>query len=325
MASAHMEAVSKGTPEHGTSGVKDIEDVTSRLHDVAFEVLSSNRADGDSVNAIRSTLTSYLEFSEHHTGREVVSDRSSWDHKQKKEELRHILSQRAPIDVFFEISRLLDGMRRREYVAAQLRAKILKRHKFLSETTSDQLYHLDIKEMDLKRRVEERDFGVSSARIDSQEDLLIKKVAVSMDPVTNLVLQIALGEGGSDRVVVLSSLQESLKLATAVPKQKDVSEAVRATHPDRSSKGAGDSLREPPGGVPGQDEAERALSSLRAALCKAEETVRIPQPPSKIRIGIVKLNCDSTVTHQVNSLHQKQVSSCPAGISVSSSAIVGKL
>ncbi|EKX38527.1 hypothetical protein GUITHDRAFT_115303 [Guillardia theta CCMP2712] len=234
MASAHMEAVSKGTPEHGTSGVKDIEDVTSRLHDVAFEVLSSNRADGDSVNAIRSTLTSYLEFSEHHTGREVVSDRSSWDHKQKKEELRHILSQRAPIDVFFEISRLLDGMRRREYVAAQLRAKILKRHKFLSETTSDQLYHLDIKEMDLKRRVEERDFGVSSARIDSQEDLLIKKVAVSMDPVTNLVLQIALGEGGSDRVVVLSSLQESLKLATAVPKQKDVSEAELHILTDRA-------------------------------------------------------------------------------------------
>mmetsp|Transcript_19096 Transcript_19096/g.43797 ORF Transcript_19096/g.43797 Transcript_19096/m.43797 type:complete len:466 (-) Transcript_19096:232-1629(-) len=221
-----MVDVADGTPAHGGESVdRDIHNVTARLHDVAFEVLSSSLADGDSVNAFRLTVTSYLENSEHRSPKEVHNDKANRKQEEQKEVLRTILSQGASIDVFFEISRLLDGMRRREYVAAQLRSKILKRHKFLSETTSDQLYGLDIKEMQLKRRVEERDFGVSSARIDSKEDLLIKKVAVSMDPVTNLVLQVALGEGGEDHAVVLSTLEESLRLATAVPKKnKAISE-----------------------------------------------------------------------------------------------------
>jgi hypothetical protein len=135
-----------------------------------------------------------------------------------KSKLKILMGAEAAYDKYTEALALVEGIRRREEVAQRWRHKILARQPGVTSTVSDDIYHLELEELMVKRGVamslnQGVDPGEASRMETGDESERVALLAAStVQPVVRVVLQTALkhGKGSAAEPGVLDLVNKKL-------------------------------------------------------------------------------------------------------------------
>jgi len=215
------------------SAQEDFVSVRRSLHEAAFGLLRSGVRDPWDLTDNQESVRSLVSNSVNGYGSSQLPDFAARlnlpSEAELKPKLKLILKTEKAYDKYVEILDMAEGVRSREGKAESLRKRLNGRRQGASKLTlADQIFDLEIEELELRREILRRDSGEEYPQLAPKDDdeTLALYAATSLQPVLRVVIQTALKRREAERetgaaVNVVESITKKLEKASTDREHRD--------------------------------------------------------------------------------------------------------